>query len=456
MRFNKNQMKKKCESDKYFSAIKYMAHTLKGKEREQFIKMICDINIYLGSMCAATCEKNKIIDNYIWNKLNTYFEPKLVKYHDNVTTKKLNSNDISNYLLACNIMGNFKAIKWYIHNHEILKTTILKLAKTMDENQLIELISTLYESEKNWNKIRGVGSTRNLYLYKHDDRIKRILKGLWYKDRDAFVQLAYDTGWLSELGKGVFNRNDTYVECLKRSNKLLLAIQLIEESLTNKIEFNSFDTLINILKKDKNNGYQYIYIVYLQKIQCGYQLTNSDYDIVRKLSTPSDKVKNYFISLFLQMVNGAYMHNIDYFETANSFKKVLVKPLKLASKIGNSTNTNLRIAIKRSSKINIDKVFERYFGTTMSVKASLDELFRLLNFYHGVQANDFIKKLSAYPIWAKVVDESCICFKEISTVKYVKCVNEIKKGTEIMVLISEYDYIDKQFYSVPHVGNIKL
>lgn len=148
------------------------------------------------------------------------------------------------------------------------------------------------------------------------------------------------------------------------------------------------------------------------------------------------------------------MYNIDYFETANAFKKVLVKPLKLVSKIGNSTNTNL--ALKRSRKINIDKVFELYSGTTMSVKASLDELFRLLNFYHGVQVNDFIKKLSVYPIWAKVVDESYICLKEISTVKYVKCVNEIKKGTEIMVLISEYDYIDKQFYSVPYVGNIKL
>lgn len=98
-------------------------------------------------------------------------------------------------------MGNMKAIKWYIYNHEVDKAIIIQLAKNMNEEQLVDLIYTLYRSSQNWDKIRGIGSTKSLFLYKNDSRIKKILSGLWYKDRDAFIQLAYDTGWLGDLGE---------------------------------------------------------------------------------------------------------------------------------------------------------------------------------------------------------------------------------------------------------------
>ena len=174
MKIRKNQIKEKCLSDKYYAAIKYMSHSLHGKDREDFIITVCDLNIYLGCVCALTCEKNKVVEKHIWKCLNSYFEPKKVKYYDRSTdswkenVKKLTSKDIVNYLLACNVMGNIKAIKWYIYNHKVDKAIIIQLAKNMDDAQIVDLIYTLYRSKDNWQNIRGIGSTKNLYMYKND------------------------------------------------------------------------------------------------------------------------------------------------------------------------------------------------------------------------------------------------------------------------------------------------
>lgn len=61
MKIRKNQIRDKCQSDKYYASIKYMAHSLRGKDRENFIITVCDLNIYLGCICALTCEKNATV-----------------------------------------------------------------------------------------------------------------------------------------------------------------------------------------------------------------------------------------------------------------------------------------------------------------------------------------------------------------------------------------------------------
>ena len=235
-----------------------MAHSLRGKDRVNFIITVCDLNIYLGCICALTCEKNATVEEYIWKTLNNYFEPRKIKFYDKSSgiwkenIKKLNSKDITYYLLACNVMGNMKAIKWYIYNHEVDKAIIIQLAKNMNEEQLVDLIYTLYRSSQNWDKIRGIGSTKSLFLYKNDPRIKKILSGLWYKDRDAFIQLAYDTGWLGDLGKKARKGNRIFIECLVGANKLLLTIELIEEVLCDlESDESSYDTLLKLVNKSQ-------------------------------------------------------------------------------------------------------------------------------------------------------------------------------------------------------------
>ena len=438
-----------------------MAHSLKGKDREDFIIAVCDLNIYLGCICALTCEKNITVENYIWGILNNYFKPRKVKFYDKArgvwkeNIKKLNSKDITYYLLACNVMGNMKAIKWYIYNHAVDKAIIIHLAKNMNEEQLVDLIYTLYRSTENWDKIRGIGSTKSLFLYKNDLRINKILKGLWYKDKDAFIQLAYDTGWLGDLGKEAHKGNRIYIDCLTGANKLLLSIELIEEVLYDiENDKSPYDTLLKLILAEKNERKQFAYILYIQKISNGYVMKQKDYEILKELGKPSQKIVNYFIPFFLDLVNGEFKTNINLFELGYALSNVIVKPNKITPKIGHTRNKNLNLALRTSEKINLYKVFFFYFNTTMSVRSSLDELFRLLNKYHNIQPEEFIQGLNSFPIWVYVVGEGQGKCNNITTENYLKVDMKIETGKSALMTIMDYDYISKEFFVKLYTGNI--
>lgn len=462
MKIRKNQIKEKCLSDKYYAAIKYMSHSLHGKDREDFIITVCDLNIYLGCVCALTCEKNKVVEKHIWKCLNSYFEPKKVKYYDRSTdswkenVKKITSKDIVNYLLACNVMGNIKAIRWYIYNHKVDKAIIIQLAKNMDDAQIVDLIYTLYRSKDNWQNIRGIGSTKNLYMYKNDKRIKEILKGLWYKDRDAFIQLAYDTGWLSEVGEYYKYGRNIYIDCLEGTNKLLLDIELIEDVLSDfDSNRNGCDILLSLILKNKNSRKkQFAYLIYLQKINNGYYMTENDYKTLKRLGKPCEKIANYFITFFLDLVNKDYKKNIDYFLISDALYNVIAKPHSLSGKIARMHNRNLELAIKNAKKIQLDKVLFFYFNTSMSSKASLDEFFRLLNKYHNVQIVDFVNELKLVPIWAKIVNEEQVKCNSVTTENYVKLIlQDVVKNNTVIISITEYDYISKIFFAQLYKGS---
>lgn len=460
MKIRKNQIRDKCQSDKYYASIKYMAHSLHGKDRENFIITVCDLNIYLGCICALTCERNVAVERHIWKTLNNYFQPREIKfYHKSsgrwkVNIKKLNSKDITYYLLACNAMGNMKAIKWYIYNHEVDKAIVIQLSKNMNEEQLVDLIYTLYSSSQNWDKIRGIGSTKSLFLYKNDPRIKEILSGLWYKHRDAFIQLAYDTGWLGDLGKKARKGNRIFVECLVGVNKLLLTIELIEEVLCDlESDESSYDTLLKLVLKEKGERKQFAYILYIQKINNGYIMKAKDYEILKGLGKPSQKIVNYFISFFLDLVNGDFRTNINLFELGDALSNVIVKPNKITPKVGYACNKNLNIALKTTKNIDLKKVLFFYFNTTMSVKASLDELFRLLNMYHDVQPGEFIRELKSFPIWVKAIEIEQGKSNNISTENYLKIESQIEVGNVILMSIVDYDYVLKEFVAKPYTVN---
>lgn len=438
-----------------------MAHSLHGKDREGFIITVCDLNIYLGCICALTCERNATIEAYIWKTLNNYFQPKRIKFYDKSSrrwkenTKKLNSKDITYYLLACNVMGNMKAIKWYVYNHEVDKTIIIQLAKNMDEEQLVDLIYTLYRSSQNWDKIRGISSTKSLFLFKNDSRIKKILNGLWYKDRDAFVQLAYDTGWLGDLGERTYKGNRIFVDCLVGTNKLLLTIELIEEVLCDlESDENSYDKLLKLILKETGERKQFAYILYIQKINSGYIMKSNDYAVLKSLGKPSQKIVNYFIPFFLELVNGDFKTNINFFELGDALSNVIGKPNKITPKVGYARNENLNMALKATENIDLNKVLFFYFNTTMSVKASLDELFRCLNMYHDVQPDELVRELKSFPIWVKVIGIEQGKSNNITTENYLKIEQQIKIGDVILMSIVDYDYVLKEFTANLYTGSI--
>jgi len=252
-----------------------MSHCLKGKDRAQFIKIICHYNIYLASKCAHTCERDENTERYIKKCLNLYFKPYRVSFYNNKTKmrqetiRKIKNTDVLNYLMASYEMGNFKAVETYINKFEVDKMILVELGSVMNENELIDFIWILVNSKNNANKIRGIGSSKNLFLYKNDDRIKLILKKLWYIDKSAFIQLAYDTGWLKELGNKIGPQ--FYLRSFEDNSKPIIAVRLISEILyDHKNDKIGLNNLLNLfIDYSEKNQLQYIYLLYYLKIKDG-------------------------------------------------------------------------------------------------------------------------------------------------------------------------------------------
>lgn len=452
MKLSKLEFRKKCLSEKYYASIKYMSHTLKGKERTIFIKKVCDINIYLGCLCALTCEQDNSIDNYINYKINNYFKPVKVYYYDpklkktSYTEKKLRSFDIANYLLACNLMGNKKAINWYFYSHEVNKNIIIQLSREMTNEQLIELLLVLSRSNQNKDKMRGIGSTKNLYANKHDVRIKEILRTMWYEDKDAFVQLAYDTCWLGEIWKYSNKRELLYIKILNKCSKLMLAINLINDSLGDGKRLHS-------ILSNSYDGRKYIYLYYLNLLQKGEKLSLNEYREVEDLPEPNEKIKNYFISFFISLVNEEYKNNINYAVIYDSFSAVYQKVGKRNVKIGSTNDEILASIIKNTDSGQWKGVVRFYNFTNLSVKASFDDFFRNMNCYYKIQVKQLVDEFKRYPRWI-VNKQGKYMFETLKTEKELLMLDDNVKEERVLVVIQDYDYINRKVIVKPYNGSI--
>ena len=256
-------------------------------------------------------------------------------------------------------------------------------------------------------------------------------------------------------GKKARKGNRIFIECLVGANKLLLTIELIEEVLCDlESDESSYDTLLKLVLKEKGERKQFAYILYIQKINNGYIMKAKDYVILKGLGKPSQKIVNYFIPFFLDLVNGDFRTNINLFELGDALSNVIVKPNKITPKVGYARNKNLNLALKTTKNIDLKKVLFFYFNTTMSVKASLDELFRLLNMYHDVQPGELIRELQSFPIWVKATGIEQGKSNNITTENYLKIEPQIEVGNVILMSIVDYDYVLKEFVAKPYTGSI--
>lgn len=441
--------KKKCVSPKYYSTIKYMSHALKGEKRRLFIKKICDINIYLGCLCAITCEQDYLIDKYIHGLIKYYFEP--VKFYSKTLNRQVvkirnNNNDITNYLSACSLIGHKKAIEWYVYNHDVDKSILLQLSSNIDENQFVELLLILSKSTKNIAKIRFLGSTKNLYLLKSDPRIKQILSLLWKGDMDAYVQLSYDTNNLGDIWPYYKENNYIYIEMLKKCKKTMLALNIINNFLGN-------DKKLFSILKNSQDGKEFLYLYYLNKIKNGEFLTNKDYNIIKDLPEPSDKIKNYFISFYKELFSGGYRKNIDYSKISDIIEKTYKKKLKHNISIEYSNNIDFSKIIEFTSNKYWKKIVRFYYISLFKVYVSFDELVRKLNYYYEIQFNEIITEFKEYPMWIKKNNANKYVFESMKTEKPVKILD--KNITErSLVIIDDYDYINKIIIVKPYQGSL--
>lgn len=441
MRINSSVFRKKCLSEKYYASIKYMSHALKGEERRTFIKKVCDINIYLGCQCARTCEQDIDIEQYIRKRIKNYFKPQTVTHYDPIekrrtkTVRRLRSFDIANYLLACNLMGHKKAINWYIYNNSVQKSILIQLAAEMDEDQLLDFMLTVSRSELNKNKLRGIGSTKNLYQKKNDSRLKEILSTVWNIDKDAFIQLEYDTGLLQDLWKTSKNGKSVYIHLLNKCVKQKLALGYIIDVLGEE------DT-IDILKKSVV-GQNFLYLIFLDRLQNGQCLSDEEYTTAKELPVPPEKIRNYYIPFFLRLKNAAeYTPNIDYSRLWESFGK-LYTPLsdsKVKVKVGRTNNRAFSRIVRSVASGKWNKIVELYFNTCISETTSFDELFRLLNRYHDIQIDELLAKVYSYSLEIKM-QKGSYQFCRVRTENYIVIKSEMKLSEGTEVHICDYDYV---------------
>lgn len=351
------------------------------------------------------------------------------------TVRRLRSFDIANYLLACNLMGHKKAIDWYIYNNSVQKSILIQLAAEMDEDQLLDFMLTVSRSELNKNKLRGIGSTKNLYQKKNDVRLKEILSNVWNIDKDAFIQLEYDTGLLQDLWKTSKNGKSVYIHLLNKCVKQKLALGYIMDVLGEE------DT-IDILKKSVE-GQNFLYLVFLDKLQNGQCLSDEEYNTVKELPVPPEKIRNYYIPFFLRLKNATeYMANVDYSKLWDSFGK-LYTPLsnsKVKVKVGRTNSRAFGRMARSVAPDEWDKIVELYFKTCISETTSFDELFRQLNRYHDVQIDDLLSKVYSYSLEIKIQNGS-YQFCRVKTENYIVIINEKKLSEGAEVHICDYDFI---------------
>lgn len=455
MRIKKSILRDKCRSEKYYSSVKYMAHSFSGKERVQFVKEVCNINIYLGCLCAMTCEENHNIDKYIRKILNNYFDEKKQTGFNPVTkerftyVRKITEFDVTNYLLANLMIGNVGAIKWYLLNHPVQKTTILRLARDMDEEQLVMLIDLLYQSKYNEQNLRGVGAMRSLFMYKNDRRIIRILNGLWRKDRDAFIQLAYDTNWLGDLNTLFPKEKDVYRNCLRGTRKLLITIELLENVLTSSANKDKYEALIKLCD-GRPDTKQYIYLIFLQKIRDDQLLSPKDFKLLKRLSEPDDDIKKYFLSFFQEFVHS---DNTQYLDIATAFGNVLCKPAKCVGRVGNYYNNSLRRAIRVAENVELEPLFNFYFKTIMSQLTSLDEIVRSLYRYQQINIDTITQVLAEYPLWVQCDLNGQIYCCDATTRKPIVTDFKLAPGEQALAHIKYYDLRAKEWHISLYQGS---
>lgn len=134
-------------------------------------------------------------------------------------------------------------------------------------------------------------------------------------------------------------------------------------------------------------------------------MKSKDYAVLKSPGRPSQKIVNYFIPFFLDLVNGDFRTNINFFELGDALSNVIVRPNKITPKVGYARNKNL-------------------------------------NMYHDVQPDELVRELKSFPIWVKAIGIEQGKSNNITTENYFKIEQQIEIGD--VILMSIVDYVLKE------------
>lgn len=457
MKLNRNEFRKKCSEEKYYEALKYMSHTLTGKDRLYFIKQICKCNIYLGAICATTCEYDREIDKYIRTTLNEFFQEKQINYHDKQTgqtysyNKTVSKIEVERFLLASYEVGNFKAVIWAIHHYDINANSLLKLSQKLSEEEYIEFLIAVSKSA-NSNKMMNLCRSRTVPAQKNNEKAKRLLKFYWYENRQIFTYLADSFGWLPDLDSNKKYGEMIYAKCFEGSENSTVFNNVI----INAIDVNYREGLERLFRIIDRYGSQEVkknlYILFYLKLQNRFPVYKTDYKALARVDE-IDRREIYIGAKTIQtLLNTNASSWINIFELVYSFPKmeeINVVSIKGDEKRKISRNVYpLNRYLEEYPTTPIQKVVYTYFNSIYGQTVYLDDFVMLVSELCKVTIADVCKEISDYKLIGHVVQSGAISYFKADRIMINRpcSTDRTQIGKNYYLKIDDYDYITRRFY----------
>lgn len=446
-------IRNKCQEEKYYEAIKYMAHTLTGNDRYVFIKQVCKYNLYLGAICATTCEYEKKIDTYIKNQLNDFFKEKQVKYYDKKTgqnyeyTKKIGKNDIEMFILASYEIGNVKAIKWAIFNYDVNVNTLIKLGQKVTESEYVELLLTISRS-KNEDKMTTMCRVRSALSQKNNPSVTKLFNAYWKKNRQIFTYLADAFGWLPDLDSNDRYGEMIYAKCFEGSDNSIAFNNVIINAISTNYR-DGLERLFRIIDRYGNDEVKKnLYMLFYMKLQNGFPVYKSEYKALERVKVLDKR------ELFLGKKTISDVVNGNCSSWINIFNLIYYFPFREGMKLRQtdrdlSRNTYpLNRYLETYADTPISRVIYTYFNTGYCNHIYLDDFLMLIMEHYKMEISEVCELFNEYEDTGRVLQrgKKSYLWHQWKTINYPAVTEKVEFGKKYRLRYLDYDYIGHQFY----------
>lgn len=453
MSLNLKTIRNKCQEEKYYEAIKYMAHTLTDSDRYLFIRQVCKYNLYLGAICATTCEYEKKIDAYIRNQLNDFFKEKQVRYYDKKTgqnyeyTKKIGKSDIEMFIMASYAIGNFKAIKWVIFNYEVNVNTLIKIGQKVTESEYVELLFTISRSN-NHEKMITMCRIRSALSQKNNSSVSKLLNMYWKKNRQIFTYLADAFGWLPDLDSNEKYGEMIYAKCFEGSDNSIAFNNII----INAISANYRDGLERLFKIINRYGTDEVkknlYMLFYMKLQNRFPVYKSEYKALESVRNLDKRELYLGRKTISDVVNGNASSWINIFDLIYYFPFREGLELRITDRPLSRNTYPLNRYLEVYKDTPISRVIYTYFNTGYCNHIYLDDFVMLLSEHFNMAVSEVCSLLNEYEDEGKVIQRGKKSFfrHQWKTINNPAITVAVEFGKRYRLRYLEYDYIGHQFY----------
>ena len=462
MKMKYTGLKQKCLDEKYYEALKYMSHTLAGKDRTQFIKQICKFNIYLGAICATTCEYDRDLDRHIRYILNCYFNEKQVSYYHKNTgqiytcTKVLGKYDIERFLLASYEIDNFKAIKWTVHNYMINENTLIKIAQKVTESEFVDLLNAISKSS-NKDKMSMMCRMRSVPSQKNNEQAQKLLKYYWYEDRQIFTYLADSFGCLPDLDSDRKYGEMIYAKCFEEVDNSIAFNNVI----INSINVNYREGLERLFRIINCYGSEEVkknlYILFYMKLQNKFPIYKTDYKALEGVKT----INKREVYLGNKTIGGITRENcsswINVFDLLFYFPKRQEmsifnkwKCMEITAYTEDATRNTypLHIYLESYPDTSLKKIVNAYFNSDYVSTIYLDDFVMLITSLCNVAIPEICGTINEFCDVGKVFQRGSLSYfiHKCKTLGPPVTSDEVQFGEEYQIIYEDYDYIEHRFH----------